>query len=169
MAFPGCVIFLPPTAAAARFLLAVYDSWWAGKPPRPVAAAAARRRDGGCGGAAELGHLRTAQPSHGHSHTENGFSSEDMALVRTVAVINIIRNRPQCWRKTSCNDNNKARRASVTDGGPSALSGGQVMNGHAQRSASRVTWPVHEFGSPITEGMVLCRRGETQSVKSFLI
>lgn len=27
MAFPGCVIFLPPTAAAARFLLVVYDSW----------------------------------------------------------------------------------------------------------------------------------------------
>lgn len=47
MAFPGCVIFLPPTAAAARFLLAAYDRWWAGREPSP-AAAAARRRDGGC-------------------------------------------------------------------------------------------------------------------------
>lgn len=27
MAFPGCVIFLPPTAAAARFLFAAYDRW----------------------------------------------------------------------------------------------------------------------------------------------
>lgn len=84
MAFPGCVIFLPPIAAAARFLLAAYERWCAGREPRPVAtaaaaAAAARRRHGGCW-RAELGHppLPTPQLSHGPSHTENGFSSEDI-------------------------------------------------------------------------------------------
>lgn len=47
MAFPGCVIFLPPTAAAAKFLFAAYERWCAGREPSPDAAAA-RRRDGGC-------------------------------------------------------------------------------------------------------------------------
>lgn len=76
MAFPGCVIFLPPTAAAARFLLAAYERWCADSP------AAARRRDGSCGWGSEPGHrpLLTPQLSHGPALTENGFSREDMAV-----------------------------------------------------------------------------------------
>lgn len=84
MAFPGCVIFLPPTAAAARFLFAAYDRWCAGREPSP--AAAARRRDGSCCWGAELGHpLLTPQLSHGPSHTENGFSSDDIIVVAEVS------------------------------------------------------------------------------------
>lgn len=69
MAFPGCVIFLPPAAAAAaRFLLAAYDRWWSG--------------GGACGAAADVEHRRLApRLSHGPSHTEKGFKSEDMFLV----------------------------------------------------------------------------------------
>lgn len=81
MAFPGCVIFLPPTAAAARFLFAEYESWCAGRQLGPAAAAAARRRDEGN----EFGHLLlTPQLSHGLSHTEKGFGSGDMVHVRGV-------------------------------------------------------------------------------------
>lgn len=78
MAFPGCVIFLPPTAAAARFLLAAYERWCA------ASSAAARRRDGGCWWGSELGHppFLTPQLSHGPALTENGFSREDMAAKR---------------------------------------------------------------------------------------
>lgn len=45
MAFPGCVIFLPPTEAAARFLLAACDVCWAGRERGAVAVTAA---DGRC-------------------------------------------------------------------------------------------------------------------------
>lgn len=79
MAFPGCVIFLPPIAAAARLLLAAYDRWCTGTAPRP----AAGRWDGGCRSGAELWHpLLTPQLSQGPSHTENGLSSEDIFLSR---------------------------------------------------------------------------------------
>ncbi|KAG8008602.1 hypothetical protein GBF38_019835, partial [Nibea albiflora] len=103
--------FLPPTAAAARFLLAAYERWWAGREPSPAAeTAAARPRDGGCGWVDELGHPLRTLLSHGPSHTENGFSSEDILMVGAGYGTLLL------WCRTMTDNNNTGRRGNVTAG-----------------------------------------------------